>query len=224
MSSTTSASLLTTVLTGTALALIAPAATAAPGCGDAELVMARGTDYARPVAPAWSSVDDPTVGRPLDAAVRAARPDLAWTLYNTSYPADTTGPRSRTIGAADLVAHVVVRAAECPGTRFVLAGYSQGAEVVSNALGMPSDDFPAVAVLPPWLAPRIAAVLLFASPVHAYNTAVPEPYAGRSAQYCVAGDPVCNPRGTLPPDPDHGAHTRYGESVIAAASFVATRL
>ncbi|UGT62793.1 cutinase family protein [Nocardia asteroides] len=221
---TTGAALLAAVLTGAGIALTAPAAAAAPGCGDAELIMARGTDYSQPVAATWASVDDPTVGRPLDAAVRGARPELHFTLYNVSYPADTTGPRSRAIGAVDLVAHLVVRAAECPATRFVLAGYSQGAEVVSNALGMGSDDFPATAVVPPPLAPRIAALLLFASPIHVYNTAIPEPYAARTAQYCVPQDPVCNPASALPPDAGYGAHTRYGEAVTAAAVFAAERL
>ncbi|MEV0355827.1 cutinase family protein [Nocardia sp. NPDC050697] len=223
MTSTTAA-LLAAALTGAGIALTAPAAAAAPGCGDAELVMARGTDYSRPVAESWASVDDPTVGRPLDAAVRAARPDLNWTLYNVSYPADTTGPRSRAIGAVDLVAHLVLRSVECPATRFVLAGYSQGGEVLSNAIGMGSDDFPATAVIPAPLAPRIAALLLFASPIHVYNTAIPEPYAARTAQYCVPQDPVCNPASALPPDAGYGAHTRYGEAVTAAAAFAAGRL
>jgi len=217
------AALLAIVLTGIGIVAQAPAASASP-CGDAELIMVRGTDISRPVAPHWASVDDPTVGRPLDAAVRAARPDLNWTLYNVSYPADSTGPRSRAIGAVDLVAHLVLRAIECPAARFVLAGYSQGAEVLSNALGMPSDDAPPAAVIPPLLAPRIAAVLLFASPIHAYNDVVPEPYTGQTAQYCVPQDPICNPASALPPDAGLGAHTRYAESIPAAASFAAARL
>lgn len=224
MTSTTGAALLAAALTGAGLALTAPVAAAGPGCGDAELVMVRGTDFSQPIAATWASVDDPTVGRPLDAAVRTASPELDWALYNVSYPADTTGPRSRVIGAVDLVAHLVLRSAECPGTRFVLAGYSQGGEVVSNALGMGSDDFPATAVIPPALAPRIAAILLFASPIHVYNTAIPEPYAARTAQYCVPQDPVCNPASALPPDAGYGAHTRYGEAVTAAAAFAADRL
>ncbi|WP_067856089.1 cutinase family protein [Nocardia shimofusensis] len=221
---TSAAAVLATVLTSAGIGLITPEAAAAPGCGDAELIMVRGTDVSQPVATRWESVDDPTVGKPLDAAVRAARPDVSWTLYNVSYPADGTGPRSRAIGAVDLVAHLVVRAVECPAAKFVLAGYSQGGEVVSNTLGIPSDDAAPAVVIPAVLAPRIAAVLLFASPIHAYNDVMPEPYAGRAAQYCVPRDPVCNPKSALPPDVDYGAHTRYGESVSAAASFVAERI
>jgi len=215
------AALLATLLNSIGIVLTTPAAVTAPGCSDAELIMVRGTDTSQPVAPHWESVDDPTVGKPLDTAVRATRPDLSWTLYNVSYPADGTGPRSRAIGAVDLVAHLVVRSVECPALKFVLAEYSQGGEAVSNTIGMASDDAAPAIVIP---APHIAAVLLFTSPIQAHNDAVPEPYTRRAAQCCVPKDPVCNPKSALPPDANYGAHTRYGASISVAASFAAQRL
>lgn len=52
--------------------------------------------------------------------------------YNIVYPASNDFTNSPPKGAADAVAHMTQRAAACPGTKFALGGWSQGAMVVHD--------------------------------------------------------------------------------------------
>jgi cutinase len=103
-------------------------------------------------------------------------------------------------GNRDLVTHVTDAAKACPNQRFVLVGYSQGANVVDNSIGISSVGAkvggPIVATLPAAVAPKIAAILLFGNPIRGIGHSVTGPYADRTYDTCTANDPVCDPKGT----------------------------
>lgn len=118
------------------------------------------------------------------------------------YPASPLKPLSRENikklrpsidnGIATLMHEFVVDAAACPYRQYVLAGYSQGAEVIQEFLARQV----------PYRS-RIAAVTLFGSP--GYQATDPRAIGGKTSSgvlaqrlsttgvtYCLAGDPICN--------------------------------
>ncbi|WP_225730318.1 MULTISPECIES: cutinase family protein [unclassified Nocardia] len=183
---------------------------AADPCAAVDIVVARGTSE-----PGWLGAQ---VGDPLYAALRQALP-LDAAAYPVRYPADLLVASSASDGTRDMTAHLVQQAAMCPDQRFILVGYSQGAAVTEGVLGTGIvAQLPGTYVLPPELAPRIAAVLLFGDPLRAIGWNVPAAYLSRTADYCAAGDPICGA------GDDPAAHTEYGGFVWAAAVFAASRI
>ncbi|WP_228806677.1 cutinase family protein [Nocardia cyriacigeorgica] len=186
------------------------AAARGDGCAAAELVVARGTHE-----PGYLGA---VVGDPLYAAVTETVP-VSVGAYPVRYPADLLDPGSVGQGTTDLVGHLVDRSAQCPGQRYIVTGYSQGALVVHGALGTGVMALmPGIRQLPPALAPRIAAVLLFGDPLRLNAWSVTDIYAARTRSYCAPGDPICE-LGAMNPD----AHVGYRDTIAAAADF-ATRL
>ncbi|MEU0797487.1 cutinase family protein [Amycolatopsis sp. NPDC005961] len=192
----------------------APAASAAP-CTDIDVPVARGT-----FEPGTLGL---IVGDPVYQAVQNQLRPRSLSGYRVDYPADLGEPASVQKGNTDLVNHVRAQAAACPQQRFVLVGYSQGANVVDNSLGVSSDGAlvggPIVATIPAELAPRIAAVLLFGNPIRAIGRQVTGPYQSRTKDYCADGDPVCQPGGT-----NFLAHLSYGGNAADAAAFAAGKV
>ncbi|MGW2238971.1 cutinase family protein, partial [Streptomyces sp. NPDC001759] len=165
--------------------LSAPTATAAT-CSDIDVVAARGTFEPGTLGaivgdPVYSALQQKLTGRNLSS-------------YKVNYPADLS-LTSAAQGNADLVNHVSGQAAACPNQRFILVGYSQGANVVDNSIGISSDGAvvgsPIVATLPAAVAPRVAAVLLFGNPIRALGKSVTDPYQSRTIDFCAKGDPIC---------------------------------
>jgi pimeloyl-ACP methyl ester carboxylesterase len=74
-------------------------------------------------------------------------------MHNVAYPAGMAA-NSKTEGVAKTLSHVQAQAAACPNQKFVLVGYSQGADVMHNA----------AAKLPEALHPRVIAVVMFGDP------------------------------------------------------------
>jgi cutinase len=189
----------------------APAASAAP-CTDIDVPVARGT-----FEPGTLGV---IVGDPVYQAVRNQLRPRSLSSYRVDYPADLGQPASVQRGNADLVAHVTAQAAACPQQRFVLVGYSQGANVVDNSIGISSAGSPVggpiVATIPAELAPRIAAILLFGNPIRSIGREVTGPYRNRTKDYCADGDPVCQAGGG-----NVLAHLSYGADAADAAAFAA---
>ena len=188
---------------------VAPTAVAAP-CPDVEVVFARGT------------TEPPGVGGTGGAFVEALRSQLgprSLGVYPVNYPASNDFDSSTPAGARDAADHIRSTAANCPNTRMVLGGYSQGAAVIDMATGE----------LPPEVADRVAAVADFGGPrsTFADNLAAgPSPviapaYAGKLIDLCVPNDPICFQGGW-----DMGAHTAYVRNglVNQAASFAAGRI
>ena len=192
----------------------APVASAAP-CTDIDVPVARGT-----FEPGTLGL---IVGDPVYQAVQNSLRPRSLSSYPVNYPADLGEPASVQKGNTDLVNHVKAQAAACPQQRFVLVGYSQGANVVDNSIGVSSDGAvvggPIVATIPADLAPRIAAILLFGNPIRAIGRQVTGPYQSRTKDYCADGDPVCQPGGA-----NFLAHLSYGSNAADAAAFAATKV
>lgn len=192
-----------------ATCLLGAAPAKAVDCPDVELIFARGTS------------EPPGIGR----VGQALRDQLAAELggrtmgvYPVDYPASYDFLAAAD-GAADVTNRMVAVTQSCPGTRFVLGGYSQGAAVVDMLLGIPPlgdkvGDVGSAAPLPASLAGRVAAVAVFGNPSTKFGNAVT--FAGRGIDLCNHGDPICS-QGRNPL-----AHTSYEKSplVSQAAGFI----
>lgn len=206
-----------------AVALVAPAglpipvllpSAAAQQCPDVEVVFARGTG------------EPPGMGRVGQAFVSALQSHLgARTLgnYAVNYPADYDFPAAAQ-GAADATAHIATMAQQCPATRIVLGGYSQGAAVMDMLGGTPPlgkkiGGVGSAPPLPASLADKVAAVAAFGNPSTKFgNPASTSPlFGGNAIDLCSDGDPICSD-GRNP-----FAHKRYDSPAYAnqAADFVA---
>lgn len=208
----------------------APAASAA-NCSDVEVVFARGTS--EPVGVGG-------IGQQFVDALRAQEPDKSVTVYAVNYLAsndfNNTMEFARSVvdGIRDAGNHVMSTAANCPNTRIVLGGYSQGAVVsgfttaAAVPAGVPADLVPEP--MPAQVADHVAAMALFGMPSAAWLQSYGAPpvtigplYAPKTIQLCSPGDTIC--------DGDAGgtpsiAHLMYGMNgmVQQAATFVAHRI
>lgn len=192
----------------------APVASAEP-CSDVELIFGRGTS------------EDPGIGRVGQALADALAPQLGGrtlSTYGINYPA-TYDFLTAADGAYDAQSRIAALAAQCPSTKVVLGGYSQGAAIIDMLIGIPPvgdkiGEFGSAPPLPGNLAGNVAAVAVFGNPgakfSHPANSA-PAPYGRRAIDLCADGDPICS-RGRNP-----FAHTRYesSEFIPQAAGFVA---
>ncbi|APE38362.1 cutinase [Nocardia mangyaensis] len=182
----------------------------ARSCAPLDVVIARGTAEPGHLGAA--------IGDPLYAVLSAQLP-VDTTAHRVEYPADLLVPTSISDGTRAMTGHLLAQAAACPGQRFVLVGYSQGALVTHGVLGSPATTVvPGMWVLPPELSSRVVAVLLFGDPLRLVGGTVAPWYADRTANYCAAGDPVCA-GGVFP-----AAHGSYQWAFAAAAGQVNSRL
>ncbi|MFF1676010.1 cutinase family protein [Streptomyces sp. NPDC058256] len=197
---------------GGLVAVAAPTASAA--CADLDVVAARGT-----FEPGTLGV---IVGDPVFSALQKKITGKTLSSYAVDYPANLSLTSAAT-GNADLVDHVRSQAASCPNQRFILVGYSQGANVVDNSIGISSAGAvvgsPIVATIPGGLEPKVAAVLLFGNPIRALGKSVTGTYQSRTIDFCADGDPVCENGGD-----DTLAHLTYGDDADAAATFAAGKV
>jgi cutinase len=191
-----------------AFALPLPTATAAP-CPDVEIVFARGT------------TEPPGAGGIGGAFVDSVRAQLGGrsvSVYAVDYPATRDFDTSTPEGARDASAHVQSMAADCPNTRMVLGGYSQGAGVIDLS----------TAAMPSQVADHVAAAALFGAPRSGFADSLsPGPlpaigplFADKTIDLCVPNDPICSDGW------DWGAHTAYIQTgmVNQAAAFAASRI
>lgn len=200
------------VLATACLVSMAPAQAAS--CPDAELVFARGTSE-----PAGLG----RVGQALSDQLSASLGGLSLGVYPVNYPASydflTTAD-----GAVDATNRIAAIAEDCPNTRIILGGYSQGAAVVDMLMGIPPlgskvGDVGSAAPLPQSLASRVAAVAVFGNPATKFGNPVSAalaPFAGKGIDLCNDGDPICS-QGRNP-----FAHTSYEKTGLVgeAAGFV----
>jgi cutinase len=201
-----------------AAAAVLPAATAsAQPCPDVEVVFARGTS------------EPPGVGRVGQALADQLRNQLGGRTvgtYGVIYPASYDFLYSGD-GAVDATNRIALMAQQCPNTRIVLGGYSQGAAVVDLLAGVPPlgnriGDVGLAPPLPGGLNGNVAAVAVFGNPSAKFGVPVSArgSFAGKAVDLCADGDPICSD-GRNP-----FAHTHYESSPLVgqAAGFAAGRV
>lgn len=193
-----------------------PSAAADP-CPDAEVIFARGTVGAPGVG---------NVGRAFVDAVRAKAGGRSIASYGVEYPAGFDFERSSALGAADAAARVQWMADNCPATRLVLGGISQGAGVIDliTLNTGPIGRFTPTP-MPPQLADHVVAVAVFGNPLRDLPGGGPLSemstlYGAKTIDLCADGDLFCSRGLSLT------AHFSYVENgmVDQAAQFVADRL
>ncbi|WP_307856785.1 cutinase family protein [Mycolicibacter acidiphilus] len=211
----------------------APVASAAQPCPDVEVIFARGSD------------EPPGVGKIGQAFVDALRPELGGRSLQV-YPVDYAAvggfssgaefARSVVGGIRDEAGHIQQVVADCPDTRLVLGGYSQGAAVTGYVTspavptGVPDELLPDLPEpMPAAVAEHVAAVVLFGTPSPVFIRRYSAPpvivgplYAGKAIELCAVDDSVCNGA----PDGIPFGHFNYPTNGMAgaAADFTVGRL
>ena len=210
-----------------------PIASAQP-CPDVEVVFARGTGEPPGVG---------GTGGPFVDALRSQVGAKSLDVYPVNYEASSDFSdriqfaQSVVDGIKDAGGHIQATAANCPKTRIVLGGYSQGAVVAgfvtsaSIPAGIPAEYVSFLPKpMPPEVANHVAAVTLFGKPSAAWLQNYGAPaivigplYVPKTIDLCAAGDTICNgdPGGT-----PNFAHAEYPANGMTAqaADFAATHL
>ena len=195
-----------------ALGLMGAPQAAAVACNDVEVVFARGTN--EPVG----------VGRVGDAFVAELRnrvPNRSIGVYAVNYPASYDFLAAAD-GANDASAYIQRVVAECPATKLVLGGYSQGAAIIDVITSVPFPMIGFTNPLPPEVSERVAALAVFGNPATRIGLPLTSSplYGIKSIDLCNPGDPICSIGDSVL------AHRSYGPdgSAAQAAQFVASLL
>ena len=161
-----------------------------------------------------------TLGRFDDLRARVG--DRSVGAYGVNYPA-TYDFRTAADGANDMSAHVQYMMANCPNTRLVLGGFSQGAAVVDVIAELPVPGAGFTLPLPASAPDHVAAIALFGNPSAKAGLplTISPTWGARSIDLCLADDAVCDTLGT-----NVAVHSTYPESgqTAMAADFVAARV
>lgn len=186
-----------------------PTASADP-CTDVEVVFARGTHQ------------EPGLGNIGQAFVDSLTSKVGGKsvgVYPVNYPANDDYHNSAPAGSSDASAHIQGTVANCPNTKIVLGGYSQGSTVIDLA----------TQAMPAPVAGHVAAVALFGEPTSQFSSSLwggqPLPtinpvYSGKTLSLCAPDDPICSSGGNIM------AHVSYIQDGMTdqAAGYVADRL
>jgi cutinase len=209
-------------LSGASVSVSAPPSASGQPCPDVEVVFARGTG------------EPPGVGPTGQAFVDSLRPRIggrSLDVYPVNYPASNEWSTGLD-GITDAGAHVLSEASNCPRTKMVLGGYSQGAAVMGfvTSAAVPDGVDPATVPKPlaPEVADHVAAVVLFGTPNARAMNFLREPpvvigptYQAKTIKVCEAEDPVCSD------GMNFAAHDDYADDasmVDQGAAFAASRL
>ncbi|MDT5305790.1 MAG: cutinase [Mycobacterium sp.] len=207
---------------------------AAQPCSDVEAVFARGTGEPAGVG---------GIGEPFVDELRAAIGPKSLDVYPVNYEASSDFSdriqfaQSVVDGIKDATSHIEATAANCPKTRIVLGGYSQGAAVAgfvtsaSIPQGVPEEYRSFLPQpMPAEVANHVAAVTLFGKPSAQWLQNYSAPvvvigplYGPKTLNLCADGDTICNgDPGGLP----SFAHTTYPANGMTqqAADFAASHL
>lgn len=202
-------------------AILSPAvgisSAASAACPDIEVVFARGTGAPRGIG--W-------VGEAFVDSLRSKVGSRSVAVYAVDYPASYDFARSASAGAGDASAHIQYMAADCPSTRMVLGGMSQGAGVIDLiTIGPMAIRGFTPAPMPPDVAEHVAAVAVFGNPSRNLPgggplTAISPLYGAKTIDLCAPNDLFCSEGNSLM------AHFSYVDNgmVDQAASFAASRL
>jgi trehalose dimycolate hydrolase len=205
------------LVTGTgllALPTTAPIASA-DNCSDAEVVFARGTN------------EPPGMGKVGDAFVDSLRQQTGGmniTTYGVNYAASKLQLHGGD-GANDVINHVKKTASDCPNTKIVLGGYSQGASVMDIVAGVPIGGINFGSPLPSDLASHVVAVATFGDIADRAGGSLPAQsamFGSKAIDLCNPNDPICHAgQGN-----EWSGHTEGYVPVYTtqAAAFVASKL
>ena len=194
------------------------------GCADVEIIGAR------------ASTERPGLGVLVGPLAQRVTRATSQTVRSTAvdYPA-TLGNYQNSVrqGVADMAEKIQATASSCPDTKIVLAGYSQGAQVVGDTIagsalrGRPAVDAAAI--------DKVAAITLFGDPTFTAG----EPFnavnrnrsgvlprgkgkldavADRTQSCCNQGDRFCQNGQSL------AAHLNYNGSLNAAEQFIVGKI
>jgi Cutinase len=195
----------------------------ADACPDVQVVFARGTD------------DPPGVGPTGQAFIDNLRPRTgarSLDVYPVNYPATHDWTNAGEEGIRDVAAHVVSMAHDCPNTKMVLGGYSQGAAVMGfvTSASVPNGIDPATVPKPldPEVANHVSSVVLFALPSDKAMNFFGEPpvvigplYQAKTIQVCAPEDPICSNGMNFVA---HDTYSTNGPMIDQGAAFAASRL
>jgi hypothetical protein len=191
--------------------------TPSAGCSDIEAIAIRGT-----TEPQGGGI----IAGPQATAVKNAVKDTVKT-FNLVYPASFDYQRSKAQGVTALKAELSKTSSACPTTKFVIIGYSQGADVIGDTLQ--AGNVPA--------AGRIGAIAMFGDPafnskekfvtgsfkagtngVFPRRTGALAQFADRIVSFCNNDDTFCQAgaNGT--------GHFRYGADRAKATTAIAGKL
>jgi cutinase-like protein len=210
-----------------------PIASAQP-CPDVEAVFARGTGEPPGVG---------GIGEPFVDSLRSAIGAKSLDVYPVNYEASSdfsdriAFAQSVVDGIKDAGSHIEATAANCPKTRIVLGGYSQGAAVAgfvtsaSIPAGIPAEYVHFLPKpLPPEMASHVAAVTLFGKPSTQWLQNYGAPaitigplYAPKTDDLCAPGDTICNGDPGGVPSLAHAEYPVNGMTT-QAADFAASHL
>jgi hypothetical protein len=183
-------------------------------CSPLEFINARGTG--EPLNPKFGII----IGDPLWKAVKKLVPDAS--AYSVNYPA-SAAPCSGELGSQDVINYLKAQSSKCPDQKYALAGYSQGAGVIHQAMKK----------IDATLYPKIVALVMFGdfgnkgsnilTPFGSINPDFPPPLALKLKQNCYPGDPICANDGT-----NNDAHLSYNKAnetyITDSATYIAKQL
>ncbi|KAF4761843.1 hypothetical protein N7455_000480 [Penicillium solitum] len=161
------------------------------GCKEYTFIFARGTTEIGNMGT--------VIGPPLAKELNSLTGDKV-TVQGVDYPADAAGNVVMGAAGGPAMAKLVKQAlSQCPKTKVLLGGYSQGAMVVHKAANSLSAD-------------QITAAVLFGDPLKAQS--VGQVAGDKVKEFCHFGDPVClNGVNGM-------AHITYGTDAAAAGKFL----
>ena len=194
----------------------------AQSCPDVQVVFARGTGEPPGVGPTGQAFVD---------SLRSRVGGRSLGVYPVAYPASDDWATGLD-GISDERAHVMSTAANCPKTKMVLGGYSQGAAVTGfvTSAQVPEGVDPTTVPKPmaPEVADHVAAVVLFGTPNARAMNFLGQPvlvigplYQEKTLKVCVTDDPVCSD------GLEFAAHNTYaddGDLINQGATFAARHL
>lgn len=195
---------------GALLTATGPSASA-DACPDVEVLFARGTGEPPGIGSVGQGFVDSLSSRVHGKSVG---------VYPVNYPA-TLNVLHAAEGANDAIGHMNYMAANCPNTRMVLGGFSQGAYVMDLVTGAPMPSLGFNGPPAPDIASNVAAVAVFGNPSYRILggplSSLSALYGPKAIDLCNGNDPVCS-KGS-----DRSAHSLYVESGMTsqAAGFVA---
>ncbi len=207
-------------LSASVLAAALPSASAQ--CPDVQVVFARGTDEPPGLG---------ATGQAFADDLRSRVGAKSFDVYPVNYPASNEWATGLD-GIRDAGTHVVSMAHDCPNTKMVLGGFSQGAAVMGFVTSSTVPDGVDPATVPKPLdadvANHVSSVVLFGMPnVRAMNflnqppVAIGPLYQAKTIKVCAPEDPVCSD------GMNFAAHDTYasdGAMIDRGAAFATGRL